>query len=132
MEVVVDTSVIVAVLVGEAHRGALLQATESADLLAPPSVHWEVGNAFSAMFKRRRLTLRAARRAIQAYQRIPIRFSDIDLDRALEVARDLDLYAYDTYVIVCAMQHRCALLSLDQGLVAAAAGLGIRALEIGS
>ncbi len=77
MEIVVDTSVIIAVLVREPHRAALVQATASADLLAPPSVHWEVGNAFSAMFKRGRLTLRAARLALEAYRQIPIRFSDI-------------------------------------------------------
>jgi len=130
MEIVVDTSVIIAVLVREPHRAALVRATASADLLAPPSVHWEVGNAFSAMFKRRRLTLRAARLALEAYRQIPIRFSEIDLDRALEVAQNFDLYAYDAYVLVCAMQHHCALLSLDHGLVAAAARAGIKILEI--
>ncbi|SRR5260370_42316514 len=132
MEIVVDTSAIIAVLVREPHRAALVQATVSADLVAPPSVHWEVGNAFSAMFKRRRLTLRAARRALEAYRQIPIRFSEVELDRALEVAQDLNLYAYDAYVIVCALQHRCALLSLDEALVAAAARLGVKALEIRS
>ena len=130
MEIVVDTSVIIAVLVREPHRAALVRATASADLLAPPSVHWEVGNAFSAMFKRRRLTLRAARLALEAYRQIPIRFSEIDLDRALEVAQKFDLYAYDAYVLVCAMQHHCALLSLDHGLVTAAARAGIKILEI--
>lgn len=130
MEIVVNTSVIIAVLVREPHRAALVQATASADLLAPPSVHWEIGNAFSAMFKRQRLTLGAARRALEAYQQIPIRFSDVELDWALEVAQNFDLYAYDAYVLVCAMQHHCALLSLDQGLVTAAARAGIKTLEI--
>jgi predicted nucleic acid-binding protein len=132
MEIVVDASVIIAVLVHERHRAALVRATVSADLVAPPSVHWEVGNAFSAMFKRRRLTLRAARRALEAYRQIPIRFSEVELERALEVAQDLNLYAYGAYVIVCAMQHRCALVSLDQGLVDAAARVGVRTLEIQS
>jgi predicted nucleic acid-binding protein len=132
MELVVDTSVLIAVLVREPHRGALIRATASAELLAPLSVHWEVGNAFSAMFKRRRLSLRAARRAVESYRQIPIRFSDIELERALEVAHDLNLYAYDAYVLVCAIQHRCALLSLDQGLVSAAARAGINTVEIRS
>ena len=83
------------------------------------------------MFKRRRLTLRAALRAIDAYGQIPIRFSDVELERALEVAQDFDLYAYDAYVLVCAMQHRCALISLDQQLVNAATRAGIRTLEVG-
>lgn len=130
MEVVIDTSALIAVLVGEPVRSALMSATAGADLLAPPSVHWEVGNAFSAMFKRRRLSLRQAHRALVAYRQIPIRFSDITLARALEVAKNLDVYAYDAYVIACALQHRCALLSLDRGLLDAAARAGVEIMEV--
>ena len=130
MDVVVDTSVMIAVLVREPHRDALVRVTASAELIAPLSVHWEIGNAFSAMFKRRRITLRAAQQALSSYRAIPIRFSDVALERTLEVAHELHLYAYDAYVIVCALQHRCPLLSLDQRLVAAATEAGIRTLEI--
>ena len=130
MEVVVDTSVIIAVLVREPQRAGLIRATAAVELIAPLSVHWEVGNAFSAMFKRRRITLRAARRALSSYRQIPIRFSDVDLERTLEVAHDLGLYAYDAYVLVCALQYRCRVLSLDQGLLAAATDAGIKTMEI--
>jgi predicted nucleic acid-binding protein len=130
MELVVDTSAVIAVLIREPERAAVIQATKSAELLAPVSLHWEVGNAFSAMFKRGRLKLSSARRALEAYRQIPIRFSEVELDRALEVAEELDLYAYDAYVIVCALQHRCALVSLDRGLVTAAARVGVKTLEI--
>ncbi len=126
----IDTSAIIAVLVREPRRGALISVTTGTDLLAPPSVHWEVGNAFSAMFKRRRLSLRQAHRALVAYRLIPIRFADIALARALEIAKDLDIYAYDAYVIACALQHRCPLLSLDQGLVYAAGRAGVNAMEV--
>jgi predicted nucleic acid-binding protein len=130
MELVIDTSAIIAVLVRESHRAALIEATTGADLLAPPSVHWEVGNAFSAMFKRRRLTHRQAHRALEAYRQIPLRFSEVDLVQALEVSKDLDIYAYDAYVIACAAKHRCALVSLDGGLVRAAARAGIETVEL--
>lgn len=130
MELVIDTSAIIAVLVRESHRAALIEITTGADLLAPPSVHWEIGNAFSSMFKRRCLTLRQAHRALEAYCRIPIRFSDVALGRALEVSENLDIYAYDAYVIACALQHRCALLSLDRGLIEAAARAGIATVEV--
>jgi predicted nucleic acid-binding protein len=130
MEVVVDTSVIIAVLVREPQRAGLIRATADAELIAPLSVHWEIGNAFSAMFKRRRITLRAARRALISYRQIPIRFADVELERTLEVAHDLGLYAYDAYVLVCALQHRCRVLSLDQGLLAAATNAGIKTMEI--
>ncbi|MFZ0889329.1 MAG: type II toxin-antitoxin system VapC family toxin [Candidatus Binataceae bacterium] len=130
VELVIDTSAIVAVLVGEAHRAALIRVTTGVDVLAPPSVHWEVGNAFSAMFKRRRLTLRQAQRAVDAYRRIPIRFSEVGLAQALQLSSALDIYAYDAYVIACALKHRCGLVSLDAALLKAAGRAGVEAVEV--
>ena len=57
MELVVDTLVIVAVLTSEPEHGVLVERTRGVDLVAPASIHWEVGNAFAAMLKRRRITL---------------------------------------------------------------------------
>jgi predicted nucleic acid-binding protein len=130
--VVIDTSAIIAVIIGEPERAALLEATRSNDLLAPMSVHWEVGNAFSAMFKQGRFPLDAARRALESYRQIAIRFSDVELDLALRIAHDLEIYAYDAYVIACALEHRCTLLAIDRGLVRAAAQTGVKTMEIRS
>ena len=132
MELVVDTSAIVAVLVRERHRAVLVKVATGAELVAPPSVHWEIGNAFSALFKRRRMTLRQAVRAVEAYHHIPIRFSDVELGDALEISHRLDVYAYDAYVIACAIKHRCPLLSLDHGMVSAASRAGVETVEIPS
>jgi predicted nucleic acid-binding protein len=57
LNIVVDTSVIIAVISNESQKDRLIELTKGADLVAPPSVHWEIGNAFSAMLKRGRLTL---------------------------------------------------------------------------
>lgn len=130
MGLVIDTSAIIAVLVREPHRTALVRMTAGVDLVAPSSVHWEVGNAFSAMFKRRRITLRQAYRALRAYREIPIRFSEVALEEALEIATRLGLYAYDAYVIACALKHRCAVVSLDDGLLAAASRAGVDTWEV--
>jgi|SRR5579872_3265487 len=132
MQIVIDTSAIIAVLIREPERDALIEATSSNELLAPLSVHWEIGNAFSAMFKRGRFPLQAAWQALEDYGQIPIRFSEVALDRALEVAHEFNTYAYDAYLITCALQHRCALLSLDRGLVRAATKAGVKTLEIRS
>ena len=129
MDLVVDASAIIAVIVNEPHREAIIRRTRGAELLAPASLHWEIGNAFSAMFKRRRLTLDEAKKALRAYLEIPIRFSDIDLDLALDLAAQLDVYAYDAYVIGCALKHQCPLLTLDKGLADAAASAGVEVKE---
>lgn len=52
MNLVVDTSVIIAVIANEPEEATLVAQTQGADLFAPHSLYWEVGNAFSAMLKR--------------------------------------------------------------------------------
>jgi predicted nucleic acid-binding protein len=132
MELVVDTSAIIAVVTNEAHKKGIVRVSSGADLVAPSSLHWEVGNAFSAMLKRGRLSLGEARRALAAYRSIPIRFSDVELDAALELAARLKMYAYDAYVVGCALKHRCPLLTLDGALARAAAITGVEVQEIPS
>lgn len=56
MDIVIDTSVIIAVIANEPEKGDLVELTKGANLIAPLSVHWEIGNAFSAMLKRRKAT----------------------------------------------------------------------------
>ena len=130
MNIVVDTSVIIAVITNEPHKKKMIEMTKEADLIAPSSLHWEVGNAFSAMFKRKRITLAQSMKAIQAYKKIPIRFSDVELETAIELAESLGIYAYDAYFLGCALKHKSALLSLDRGLLDAAEISGIKVSEV--
>lgn len=130
MNIVLDTSAVIAVLANEPHKRQLVQATKGADLIAPSSLPMEIGNAFSAMFKQKRIGLRQALAAIRAFQRIAIRLSQIDLERELELADRLRVYAYDAYVVGCALRHRCPLLSLDSGLIDAARRAGVQTIEI--
>ena len=130
MTVVVDTSVLIAVLTDEPERQKLIQTTRGADLIAPPSVHWEVGNALAAMLKRNRINREQVRIVLNAYEEIPIRFVEIDLSAAMEVAADHNLYAYDAYILTCARENRCSLISLDKGLLRAARRAGLNIVEV--
>ncbi len=129
MVVVIDTSALVAVLVSEPERAGLVEATQGVDLFAPASVHWEVGNALSALLKRRRATLAQVQLALTAYSSVPIRLLDVDLALALEIASEHGLYAYDAYLITCSLSQRAPLLTLDRGLARAATAAGTRLLE---
>ncbi|MBN2498000.1 MAG: type II toxin-antitoxin system VapC family toxin [Deltaproteobacteria bacterium] len=130
MLLVVDTSALVAVLVSEPQRSALVHATRGAELVAPASVHWEVGNAMTALMKRRRINLSRARKALTAYAAIPIRQVDVDLVMSIELAAKHDLYAYDAYLISCALTMGAPLLTLDRGLERAAAEAGAQIFEV--
>ena len=129
---VIDTSAIIAVIARGAERTIVLERTVGAALTTPASVHWEVGNAFSAMFRRGRITLAQARQAIRSYERMSFRFVDIDLVQSLELAQRLNMYAYDAYVLACALNARSPLLTLDRKLAVAASSVGVRVLEVES
>jgi predicted nucleic acid-binding protein len=130
VELVVDTSVIIAVIANESGKPALVEQTAGATLLAPASVPWEIGNAFSAMLKRKRITLEQASAAIQVFHSIPIRWLDVDLEDALALAAQLDIYAYDAYIIAAAQKQKCPILALDGGLIHAAKVAGVPVLEV--
>jgi predicted nucleic acid-binding protein len=128
--VVIDASAVIAVLTNEEHKPALIRLTEGAELLSPSSLPIEIGNAFSAMFKRGRISLDDAMAAIEAYHSIPIRLTEVDLRHALEISHRQRIYAYDAYLIDCGLQHRAPLLTLDKDLRGAAKRSGVEVLEV--
>jgi predicted nucleic acid-binding protein len=129
-KIIIDTSVVIAAILDEPEKVRLIELTQGASLLAPGSQRWELGNAFSALFKKRRLSLVDALAAVRAYEAIPIQFVDIELKRALEIADMLGIYAYDAYVIACALDHKAPLLTLDRALKKQAESLKVTVLEI--
>ena len=51
MDIVIDTSAIIAVIVAEPERSRIIEITKGNTLVGPGSIPWEIGNAFSAMFR---------------------------------------------------------------------------------
>ena len=130
MKIVVDTSVIIAVITNENHKKSLIEITKDTELIAPPSLHWEIGNAFSAMFRRDRISLEQAKLALLEYQKIPIKFHDIRLDSVLELSQKYGLYAYDVYFLLCAKNLKIPLLSLDKQMIESSKLMGIKFIEV--
>jgi predicted nucleic acid-binding protein len=129
MELVIDTSALLAVLLDEPERPVLINVTRNATLFTPPSVPWEIGNAVTALLKRRRINKTQALAIVRAFENIPLRGVTVDLERAVEIAAELGLYAYDAYLLEAARKLDCPLLTLDRALSRAAATLGVRTRE---
>jgi len=130
MQVVIDPSAILAVLLNEPERDALISATISSILITPASTPWEIGNALMAGLRRRRLTLDDVSAAWDSFEEIPLRLVEVDISRAPVTAARRGLYAYDAYVLESAEAHRAPLLTLDQTLANAAKQAGVAILEI--
>lgn len=112
----IDTSAILAVIAEQPEKPDLVRLTRGATLLAPASVHWEIGNAMSAMFKRKAIGIKDAVRLLEAYAAIPIRVAEVGLKQAVELSAKWNVCAYDAYILACAINERAPLLTLDGGL----------------
>jgi predicted nucleic acid-binding protein len=130
MYLTIDTSALIAVIGNEDSRQKIIEKTKGCSLCAPMSVHWEIGNAFSAMFKRQSSNMKPAKQALTAYREIPIKFIDVPLEKILEISHAQNIYAYDAYLIQCAQQTSTSLLTLDKELKAIGEKMGINILEI--
>ncbi|NLX14336.1 MAG: type II toxin-antitoxin system VapC family toxin [Phycisphaerales bacterium] len=130
MDIVIDTSALLAVIVGEPERDRIVELTAGHALVGPGSIVWEVGNAFSAMLKQRRLALAEAQRGLRIFHAIPLRFAKVDLSKAITIAHQTKIYAYDAYFLDCAVRRAAPLLTLDRGLARAALKIGVKLLEI--
>ena len=82
------------------------------------------------MLKRGRITAEQAEAAVVAFESIAVTLAEVDLQRAVKIAGQLQIYAYDAYVIVAALDLNCPLLTLDAGLAHAAKVVGVKVLEV--
>ncbi len=130
MDIVIDTSALLAVIVAEPERGRIIELTAGQTLIGPGSIPWEIGNAFSAMVKQRRLGLVEVQEGLRIFESIPLRLVKIDMKKALSIAGEAKTYAYDAYFIDCAVRLSAPLLSLDGGLKRAALKFGVQILEV--
>lgn len=74
--------------------------------------------------------MKLAKKALKEYQKIPIKFIDVSLERTLEISHTQNIYAYDAYLIQCAQQTSTPLLTLDKQLKITAEKMSINILEL--
>jgi len=129
MDVVIDTSTLIAVIVGEPERDRIVEFTTGNTLIGPGSIPWEIGNAFSTMFKQNRLTLDEAQRGLVIFDGIPLRYTKPDFINALKISKKANMHAYDAYFLDCAVRHKAPLLTLDRKLKIAAQKLNLETME---
>jgi len=129
MNLVSDTNIFLAVALDEPEKDNIIQLTAKANAISPEILPYEVGNALSAMVKRNRLTKDEALLAFVEIKSIPVRLVSIDIQRALQLAFEYHIYAYDAYFLQCAKQLSCPLITLDKKMKQVAYDLKIEVVE---
>ena len=62
------------------------------------------------MFKRKAIGIKEALQLLEAYAEIPIRMVEVGLKQAVQLSEKLNVYAYDAYLLACALNQRAPLL----------------------
>jgi predicted nucleic acid-binding protein len=129
MSIISDTNIFLAVILNEPEKDRIIQITSGIDLSAPEILPYEIGNALSAMLKRGQLGDKEALAAQKATNKIPVRLLAVDIQEALRLAIEFNIYAYDAYFLQCAMALSSPLITLDNRMKKVATELGVEVLE---
>lgn len=129
MGVISDTNIFLAVVLNQPEKAHIIQLTSGIDVVAPEILPYEIGNALSAMLKRGQITNKEALSAQKATNKIPARLVAIDILKALKLAIEFNIYAYDAYFLQCAMALSSPLITLDNRMKKIATDLNIEVLE---
>jgi predicted nucleic acid-binding protein len=128
MDILLDASAIMAVILNEPNRGIVVKLTENAVLLSPEVISFEIGNALINLLKKRKITEERLLEAYQTYASIPIRNIRVDIERALKIACKYNIYAYDAYYLETAYRLKLPLITFDELMKKTGLDLGINIL----
>jgi len=129
MNIVADTNIFLAVALNEPEKDLIIQLTSDMVIIAPEILPYEIGNALTAMVKRKQITPNEAMSALGIANKIPVRLAQVDIPQALKLALDFNIYAYDAYFLHCAKSSSCPLITLDNRMKQVAIKLNIEILE---
>ena len=86
------------IFLDEPEKDNIIQLTSKANAISAEILPYKIGNALSAMVMRKKLALLA----FEDIKSIPIRPASIDIQQALKLALEYDIYACDAYFLQCA------------------------------
>ncbi|MDE0511149.1 MAG: type II toxin-antitoxin system VapC family toxin [Gammaproteobacteria bacterium] len=129
MDMVSDTNVFLAIALNEPEKDRVIQLTTDNGVIAPEILPYEIGNALTALVKQKKLTHDEALSAFDVTSRTPVRLVQVDIRKALELALEFNIYAYDAYFLQAAKSLFCPLITLDKRMQQIARTLNIQVLE---
>jgi predicted nucleic acid-binding protein len=125
MEIIMDACAILAVIVKEPERDLIIQLTQNAVMVSPEMVSYEIANALTKMMKKKIIEKERMINAFSYFKKIPIKTIEIDFEKALEIAWEYKIYAYDACYLESAKRLNLPLLTFDGNMIKVGKELGI-------
>jgi len=117
---------IMAVIVKEPERDLVIQLTNNAVMLSPNMLPYEIANALTKMMKKKVIDKENMVYAFECFKQIPIKNISIDFRKALEIAWDYKIYAYDACYLEAAKRLGLPLLTFDGNMIKIGKEIGIK------
>jgi predicted nucleic acid-binding protein len=129
MEILLDASAIMAVIVDEPESEIVIYHTKDAIIVSPNVVSFEIANGITKMLKKKLIdTQEKMIRIIESFEKIPMKTVEADLKKSLEIAWRYRIYAYDAFYLETAERLNIPLLTFDSGMRRIGKKLGINVL----
>lgn len=129
MKIVSDASSFISVILSENERDWVIKKTKDCEIISPVVLPYEIGNALIASYKRKRINKDEIIKAYSISKTIKVRFFDVDINNALNIAIRYNIYAYDAYYLQCCLENNLPLLSLDKKMREIAKELNIEVID---
>jgi predicted nucleic acid-binding protein len=130
MDLWLDASAFLGVILKEPERQQIVDATKGAEFVVPEILPYEIGNALIAMYKKKRLDKTQVQYYFNVFNVIPLHIVKVDVPKALAFSCAFNCYAYDAYYLEVAQKLRLPLLTLDSEMKNNAKQLHIKTIEL--
>lgn len=115
---VLDASILIQTIVREKYTDVALKLVSMLEeIYAPPLILYEIGNALVILKRRNFITKEDAMRKFNYVKSIPtLNIKEIEFDRAIDMAIELDITLYDASYLNLALEMEAQLITADRKL----------------
>jgi predicted nucleic acid-binding protein len=129
MEIVLDTSALIAVIADEPEADIVLKYSQNVAFVSPSVISFEVANSLSRMLRKGLIKdYRKMADLIDSFQQIPIKLFENNLQDVIKIVWDYKIYAYDAFFLETAKSLNLPLLTLDRDMKKIGRDFGITIL----
>ncbi len=128
MNIIADTNIFLAIALNQDEKHMIIDLTKGTKVFSPEILPYEIGNALSAMLKRKQISAEEISQILEITTKIKVRLLTVDIALALTIAIDYNIYAYDAYFLLTAQSTKYPLLTLDKKMKEVAKDMKIKLL----
>jgi predicted nucleic acid-binding protein len=129
MNILLDASAIMAIILNERNRDTVIMLTRNTTLFFFFLISFEIGNTLVNLHRKQKITESELLEAYRNFTLIPVRNIKIDIEEALKIACKYKIYAYDAYYLEIAGRLKIPLITFDESMKRVAFHLNINILD---